>query len=537
MLLNSRRLLGAAAGLMLLAPLVPATAATASAPRPAGRPVAPRMTHGQAVAALHRAKALANGQAAEQAVPGRGVDATPVLRDLSLALRSLDGAERRTALRILARPTDVGGDDLGPGALVQLDPSQVKTVDTGDGHFSVHYIPGTPNPLNDANNNADPAWVTTNVLPALERAWSTEVGTMGYRAPLSDTADGTPGNPDDKLDVYLANLGQYGIYGYCTTADPEPATLTDPAYCVIDNDFARSQFGGDPLDSLHATVAHEFFHAVQFSYDIGEDSWLMEGTAVWMEHQVYPGSRDYLQYLPISEIPYPYAPLDLADGYHEYSAFLFWQYLSERLGRQAVQDVWDKAAADNGNLYSLQALRQVVSAHQQDFTSFFATFARWNTLPPHSYKLRSTYAAQVKPDWTLNRTVSKSHPRVTTGYYLPHLSSVDALFHPSAKLGRRAKLRIALNLPNRSHGSAATVQVRHRDGSVSATSVRLTSTGAGSATVPFNPRKVRNVALVMTNASTAMHCGTGSNDSGTYSCLGSGVYDNNQAYRVSARLR
>jgi hypothetical protein len=498
------------------------------------------MTHGQAVAALHRAKGLATGQFRKQASHARGVDATPVLRDLSLALRSLDGAERRTALRILARPTDLGGDDLGPGALVQLDPSQVTTIDTGDGHFSVHYIPGTPNPFNDANNKADPTWVNTNVLPALERAWSTEVGTMGYQAPLSDLADGSPGNPDNKLDVYLANLGQYGIYGYCTTADPEPATLTDPAYCVIDNDFAKSQFGGDPLDSLHATVAHEFFHAVQFSYDIGEDIWFMEGTAAWMEHQVYANTRDYLQYLQGSAIAHPYLPVDLADGGDEYGAFLFWQYVSERFGQQAVRDTWTRSAATGtGNLYSLQALRQVVAAHHQDFTSFFATFARWNTLPQHSYSMRSTYAAHVKPQWSLVHTFSKSHPRLSARQTeLMHLSSANVLFHPSARLGRRAKLQISLNLPNRSHGSAATVQVRHRNGSVGWSSVRLSRTGAGTATVPFNPRKVRDVVLVLSNASTAMHCDTASyDDPYVFSCFGTGVYDNNQVFRISARLR
>jgi hypothetical protein len=37
---------------------------------------------------------------------------------------------------------------------------------------------------------------------------------------------------------------------------------------------------------LKVTAAHEFFHAVQFAYDIGEDGWLMESTATWMEEHV-----------------------------------------------------------------------------------------------------------------------------------------------------------------------------------------------------------------------------------------------------------
>ena len=538
MLIAPRRLLGAAAGLMLLAPLAPATA-TASAPHRTHHP-APvhRMTHGQAIAALHRARGLTDGHSDEAAAPGRGVDATPVFRDLALALPSLDGPERSTASRLLARPTDEGGDDLGSDAVVQLDPTRVTTVDDPDGHFSVHYIAGTPDPAHRLDDSSSTTWVNDNVLPALDRAWSTEVDTLGYHAPLADTGDGTKGNPDDKLDVYLANLGQYGLYGYCTTADPVPATLTDPAYCVIDNDFA--EFGAHPLDAMHATVAHEFFHAVQFSYDLGEDLWFMEGTAAWMEHQVYPGSRDYLQYLDGTALAHPYYPVDLADGYDEYGAFLFWQYVSERLGQKAVRDVWTNAAATNtGNRYSLQALRGIVSAHRQNFTSFFATFARWNTLPPHSYSLRSAYAARTKPRWGLVHTFSRAHPRLSARQTeLLHLSSSNVLFRPSAKLGRRARLHVSLNLPNRSHGPAASVGVRHRNGSVSWRWVRLRRNGAGAATVSFNPRKVRGVLLVLSNTSSAMHgCGTATDNWYVYSCLGTGVYDNNQVYRISARLR
>src|SRR5205085_1788673 len=80
-------------------------------------------------------------------------------------------------------------------------------------------------------------------LAVAENVWSTEVGTMGYRAPLSDVTSTNHG-PDGKLDIYLTNLGPQ-LYGYCTTDDPglaTPGTFTASAYCVVDNNFTEPVF-------------------------------------------------------------------------------------------------------------------------------------------------------------------------------------------------------------------------------------------------------------------------------------------------------
>ena len=61
---------------------------------------------------------------------------------------------------------------------------------------------------------------------------------------------------------------------------------------MVDNNYTEGIFRNHtPIQNLKVTLAHEFFHAVQFAYDIGEDTWLMEGTATWMEDQVYDGNQ------------------------------------------------------------------------------------------------------------------------------------------------------------------------------------------------------------------------------------------------------
>ena len=104
-------------------------------------------------------------------------------------------------------------------------------------------------------------------LRQLNKVWQLEIDTMGYRKPLPDHGKG--GN--NKLDVYLKDVGPQGYYGYCTT-ERKAYRYTYSGYCVLDDDFDPDQFNGAPaLDSLKVTAAHEFFHAVQYAYDAAED--------------------------------------------------------------------------------------------------------------------------------------------------------------------------------------------------------------------------------------------------------------------------
>ena len=68
----------------------------------------------------------------------------------------------------------------------------------------------------------------------------------------------------DNLSLFHPFLPRLGRYPRRTTS-----------FCVLDNDFARAQFGRAPMDTLRVTAAHEFFHAIQFNYDYREDRWLI----------------------------------------------------------------------------------------------------------------------------------------------------------------------------------------------------------------------------------------------------------------------
>ena len=220
--------------------------------------------------------------------------ATLVLRDLAVRLDELPPGDRSEAEALLARP-DAGA--AGPGGIRYTVESRVDC----SANACVHWVESTSNapPLTDGNGDTVPDQVELSQR-VVEEVWQAEIAGLGYREPRSDESSPNSG-PDGRIDVYLADTGKRGFYGYCTSDDPAVSAATPfgdvSAYCVLDDDFSPEQFPGDPVESLEATAAHEFFHAVQFAYDYFEDAWLMEGTAVWVEDEIYDEVDDHRQFL------------------------------------------------------------------------------------------------------------------------------------------------------------------------------------------------------------------------------------------------
>jgi hypothetical protein len=211
---------------------------------------------------LRRAEAALDGVLAGTRRP----DATLALRDLFATLPRLSTTDRAQARAILARPTQGDDDPYGDGYTVGSKRRCTPKI-------CIHWVPTT------ADAPPSGRWVTRS-LRTMKSVWTKEVGKLGYRRPVTD---GRRGGGSDQFDVYLSDVGAKGLYGYCAPEFTKPGyRRLASGYCVLDNDFARAQFGARPSNSLKVTAAHEFFHAIQFAYDYLEDPWMMEATATWM---------------------------------------------------------------------------------------------------------------------------------------------------------------------------------------------------------------------------------------------------------------
>jgi hypothetical protein len=345
---------------------------------------------------------------------------------------------------------------------------------------------------------------------------------MGYRAPKSDRGSKNHG-PNGKLDVYVADVGAIGLYGYCTTDDPTRGPRGDiSAYCVVDDDFARSQFGGAAYGkrALQVTVAHEFFHAVQYGYDFLEDLWLMEGTAGWMEDEVYDTVNDNRQYLKVGPLgtQYHWLPLDHenpdffeTDSNYHYGVWIFWRYLSERFGPGVIRKIWGRVDSRPGALdeYSAQGTVRVLENKGLNFGNLLADFGYRNLKPAAFYSEGSKYP---KPGPIASTPVTNAGVPLSP-VPVAHLSNSYYDFTPSG-VAPGSTLTFTLSLPGNPVPSRASAAVTGPGGVV--TKIPAVPAGANwTITVP-NFGAASKVTLILTNAGTRYDCWIG----GIYSCSG-----------------
>ncbi|MDQ4144341.1 MAG: hypothetical protein M3198_11475, partial [Actinomycetota bacterium] len=487
-------------------------------------------------------------------------DATGLLRDLALHKNELEGSDRRRAKSILARPTDGASDPQNDG----YKPSaNVKTQcydhdgDSMTAEVCFNWVTSTSDAVSPADTNANqiPDFVDAASYSMVD-VWQKEIVDLGFRRPQSDANSKNNGSTTEEgqvgaLDVYLADIGDDGLYGYCTTDEPGAATKkTVSAYCVIDNDYDPSQYSAPRPEvsgeqALQVTLAHEFFHAIQFNYDWREALFLMEGTAVWMENEVYDGIDASYAYIFDSALHQPEIPLDAYQGGNddenfEYGAFVFFTWLSEVYGPgwpgsdpTIVREVWEqaggtkrgigavKAAVTNGDW---DAADSGVTPYPGPSTPFRDFFAEWGAA---NYWYDAYYEegyldggpCQFKPN-------SYFH---TLRCFRPPTDGQFVLGADNAKTGWRSlpmdrlstryvemfpggpaatnQLKVWVDLPAKARGGEATILKLSPEGYPSTTRIKLNADGDGSKTVPFKG-SVYTVHLVLSN--------TGSNNNETY---------------------
>lgn len=529
-----------AVGVTIFISLLLLAAATAQAATSSERAALP-----PAEAALQRALAIFRPELAEpryrRAVATRPDPrgATMVLRDLVGRLNELSPADQRLARSILARPTDTTGT-------AHYTVSKSAFRKSCPANFCVHWVVSgrdAPSLTDRAPKNGLPDWID-KVKNVMANVWSKEVTTYGYKKPKTDPPFGTHrgGNPNSKLDVFIADVGRasLGLYGFCTSDDPRINTHNDlSAYCVLDDDFAKAQFptGAFGLNALKVTAAHEFHHAIQFDYDFFEDRALMEGTATNMEASVYGSIHDNYQYFPSSPLSKtaPWFPIDFFDNNEsqQYGSWIFYRFLSEYFtggGSSGTfpistapstiyaRKIWE--AADwkgdlNGGKYSTEAIEQMIAdqATGDTFADLLRRFGVANAAPKSFYKDGAAFGTRAAKNYTI-----KTLPGDTSaGKEMLHMSNN---YVPVAQSGSVTSLQVSADFPSGVPGLGATVLRFASNGALTLTEpIVLNGSGNGTST-NFSFTTGDKVVVVVTNGSTRFtNCFTDDTPP-TFSCSG-----------------
>jgi len=516
-----------------------------------------RGEHGRAAlpkpeVALERALAVFRPQLADPSYRLHGkVDprgATALLRNLAATARKLSPADRRLAEAILARPTDPGFD---PN--IGIDNYTAPKSDFRHKcftHFCVHWVRSTRDApsLRDRNpKNHVPDWID-KVKAVMNFVWSKEVVQYGYGPPKPDgnSSSHRGGNPNSRIDIFVQDVGRFGLYGYCASDDPRINVRNDlSAYCTFDDDFSKRQFPGiHGVNALKVTAAHEFNHAIQFNYDMFEDLWFLEATATNMEADVYPTIHDNYQYFPVSPLSKsnPHRPIDrwgnsrrVFDG-TQYGSWVFFRFLAEFFTDTThpiatapnpafVHEIWQDAKAipgtTNGGEYSTEAVETFLAAHGEDFPSVFRQFGVANAAPAAWYKdgaLFHTRAGQAYPVTTVPGGASGPADLKMT-----HMSNDYRVFKPGAGA---STLDVDAHFPTAITSPRATVLRFDIGGGIVEQEIALDGNGDGSlAGVTFDPSTVAKVVIVVTNASTRFNqCGSDERPP-VFSCFGKPLDD------------
>ena len=166
------------------------------------------------------------------------------------------------------------------------------------------------------------------VAETAELSWEIFIDDMGYPEVNADSNRKIAIILDDH-DTYLSS-GALGITSILSNGDP---------YVAVD------PFLSDEL--LQVTMAHEFYHVIQFDMGIGfaytdQGINLAESTATWSEDLVYNDIDDYAAYLadyfdyPDFSVFSAYVP---SGTLYEYALSIWPHYLSERFDDEIILEI------------------------------------------------------------------------------------------------------------------------------------------------------------------------------------------------------
>jgi hypothetical protein len=279
---------------------------------------------GPRVAAAAAERALLAGRCAavvRERDPAAGMDAGKWIALAALGSALLAPASAAAALE-RPRPSDVPGAEttLAPnGFQVYNDyasPERTYSSRRAVVHFVVLGIDAPP--LNDDDADGVPDYVE-RVGEAADRALA-YYERRGFRRVLPDE-----GGPDTRPDVYVTRFAP----GTLGVAFPR-AAAEGGAFAVVSNNLDPS--AGRSFASVFATVAHELFHLVQFSY-LGRGSepaipaWILEGTASALETRVNPELDDLVSTIQLRRW---FSATGRSMTTQAYGAQLLWRWLDRQ---------------------------------------------------------------------------------------------------------------------------------------------------------------------------------------------------------------
>lgn len=356
-------------------------------------------------------------------------------------------------------------------------------------HFEITYStdPSSSNApdLADADNDGV-ADVVERLGGAFENARAVEVDALGYRTP--------------------PNEGLYPVYvgGSLSLTQPlgDPSSPSRPSFTTITPAILRSS---TPDEVLLATAAHEYFHAIQNAYDWSAPQWVKEGSADWMETLV-TGDPTVAGIELRSVVPFPRLSIETIGGGHEYGAWIFFQFLTERYGsNDVVKDIWEQlnvafAATDAATVDTLDT---TLSARGSSFADAWATFLVWELRISHFSHGAEYRAALAGTQWpAIDRddkiATDSCALSADTSSPLSPLAGEYVRLHPAKKAPAHGDAVVSVEGSPSASGEYVRIS---SDGSAEEHQLTFDERGVAQTVLPFGRNETKRLTLVLANPS------------------------------------
>jgi len=205
----------------------------------------------------------------------------------------------------------------------------------------------------------------------------------GIRIPPTDYWSAENGG-DERWDIYFMT-GPWGAFtaGDYVVESQGSTSSVYSAYFAVNTKYYDwyGEFRG--IEALKATCAHEFFHAVQYAYNVYMHPWFKEAASTWVETVAYPGGVsgepdgfDYIGPIFVNWFSHPERSLEFFNGIHEYGDAIFLFYLSQKFGNDIVIEFFEDMVP--GTFRYLFNFSGALARRGTNLGSEFKEFTVWN---------------------------------------------------------------------------------------------------------------------------------------------------------------
>lgn len=366
-------------------------------------------------------------------------------------------------------------------------------------NFSITWVTDASHPdapdLTDDDSDGVPDAVES-IVTAFEEARAFELDELGYQEP--------PGS--DRYPLYVAQGARTGY----TNQLPGGTGRSKSSFIAIPPRFVRTSY---PMGRMRTFAAHEYMHAIQIGYDSEEDHWIREASSTWIQ-DAFVDDLDSAHFLLQSFVPLPRSSLTADDGDHEYGAFIFLQFLTERYGggsvegRSLVRELWEQMAVPEAipgapDRTSLEAIESVLARRGVSLGDAWGEFLLWERRltkyeEGSAYKkaLSNTGRQAVLRTTTSRRGTCRLTTDTSFGQGLPPLSGDYVVLAPAARGPKATGAQLTVEGPP---GVTGFYLSKPRRGKASEHRFSFDDRGVATTEVDFGRSRVRRIVVGLGN--------------------------------------